>query len=101
VTRVTTHILDTALGTPAAGVTVALLRRTADREWQELAASQTDADGRVSDLPIVKKGLHSLRFHTNSPFFPEITVTFNVTDEAHLHIPLLLSPFGYSTYRGT
>lgn len=100
-TRVTTHVLDTAKGVPASGVTVILLKRAPDGTWQELTVADTDADGRVSELPSVENGLHSLRFHTTSAFFPEVTVTFNVSGEEHLHIPLLLSPFGYCTYRGS
>jgi 5-hydroxyisourate hydrolase len=98
-----THVLDTARGRPAAGVPVHLL----DASGDELADAVTDDDGRVAsfgdDLPA---GVYTLRFSvgTYQPdgFYPEVSVTFSVAeDETHYHVPLLLSPFGYSTYRGS
>ena len=100
-TRVTTHVLDTAAGSPAGGVTVTLLGCDSDGTWQELGSGVTDADGRLTGLPHVENGRHRLTFATASPFFPEVTVTFAVTGEAHLHVPLLLSPYGYTVYRGS
>jgi 5-hydroxyisourate hydrolase len=110
---ITTHVLDTAEGRPAAGVSVILeMRQTSD--WVPVGRGETDADGRVSGLvqgPQLSRGLYRLTFDTGAyhrirsgaaPFFPEVTITFNVVDSsAHYHVPLLLSPYGYSTYRGS
>lgn len=98
-----THVLDAARGRPAAGVAIRLERRDG-RSWHLVAEARTDDDGRVRDLPPPEKGVHRLVFDTAaiSPFYPEVTVAFTVTDPAeHHHVPLLLSPFAYSTYRGS
>jgi hydroxyisourate hydrolase len=102
VSSVSTHVLDTAAGRPAAGVPVTLERRTADG-WALLARGVTDADGRVPDLcPDAPAGELRLTFDTAGPFFPIVAVHFVVRpDGGHHHVPLLLSPFGYSTYRGS
>jgi len=103
-TAITTHVLDTARGLPAAGLPVRLDRRDDDGAWQPIGDAETDADGRVRGFAgDAMPGTHRLVFATGevSPFFPEVTLTFRVGDEPHLHIPLLLSPFGYSTYRGS
>ena len=101
---ITTHVLDLAAGRPAAGVTVAL--EAAD--GTPIAAATTDADGRAKDLGAVPgPGRYRLRFDTaghlgDDAFFPEVILQFAVRDPAeHLHVPLLLSPYGYSTYRGS
>ena len=104
-----THVLDTAVGRPAAGVPVLLQRqvRTFDgvpTGWLEAAAATTDDDGRVRDLPADRAGTWRLVFDTSqrSGFYPEVVVTFVVTDpDEHLHVPLLLAPYGYATYRGS
>jgi 5-hydroxyisourate hydrolase len=110
---ITTHVLDTAIGGPAAGVTVILeLRETSD--WSPIGRGETGADGRLTTLMDgreIARGIYRLTFDTGSyhrdqamgvPFFPEVTITFNVRDvTAHYHVPLLLSPYGYSTYRGS
>jgi len=106
---VTTHVLDTALGRPARGVPVRLAR--IDPEASVVAETTTDDDGRVIELgpDQVEPGTYQLRFDLaaycaatgQDCFFPEVTVTFAVTDERHHHVPLLLSPFAYSTYRGS
>ncbi|GAA1866182.1 hydroxyisourate hydrolase [Pseudonocardia ailaonensis] len=93
-----THVLDAATGTPAAGMTVVL--RADGRELDRIV---TDADGR-GRFAEPGAGVHTLTFATApwSPFYPEVTVAFTVTDpQQHLHVPLLLSPFAYSTYRGS
>lgn len=107
-----THVLDTARGRPAAGVEVVCQRRSGDG-WERVAAGTTDADGRIGDLVPrgqLTAGVHRLTFATGAwatahrveTFFPEVTVTFTVTaPEEHHHVPLLLSPYGYSTYRGS
>jgi hydroxyisourate hydrolase len=102
VSSVSTHVLDTAAGRPAAGVPVTLEHRTADG-WAVLARAVTDADGRVKDLcPDAPAGELRLTFDTGGPFFPAVTVHFVVQpDGGHHHVPLLLSPYGYSTYRGS
>jgi 5-hydroxyisourate hydrolase len=105
---ITTHVLDTAQGQPAAGMGVVLEIRDRDR-WTILAKGTTDADGRMATLLPVDHGLtigtYRLTFATGAwqpGFYPEVTVTFTVSDPTeHYHVPLLLSPFGYSTYRGS
>ena len=111
---ITTHILDTSLGLPGAGVRVVLERETHPADWQEVADGTTDEDGRINDLLSVDEvfplGHYRLVFNTGAYFlmrdiecfFPQITISFVVKDEnQHYHVPLLLSPFGYSTYRGS
>ena len=111
---ITTHVLDTAAGRPAAGVAVRLEVRRAGRDWVPLAERTTDADGRVRDLVAdgsrLDAGTYRLTFATGAyfaakgqgTFFPEASVVFEVGDPAQkYHVPLLLSPFGYSTYRGS
>ena len=104
---ITTHVLDLAAGRPAAGVAV-VLEQDAGGGWQELARGRTDDDGRVGDLgDAPAPGRFRLRFDTAGylgadAFFPEVALQFAVErPEEHLHVPLLLSPFGYSTYRGS
>ncbi|MBT2208366.1 hydroxyisourate hydrolase [Actinomadura sp. NEAU-AAG7] len=100
-----THVLDAARGLPARGVAVRLDRRDPDGGWTTLAEARTDADGRIGEWGVLPgPGVHRLTFDTGglSEFYPEVTVAFTVTDpERHLHVPLLLSPFAYSTYRGS
>lgn len=104
-----THVLDATRGTPAAGVAVRVESR-AGGTWQPVAEGVTDAAGRVRDLGDPGAGVHRLTFGTGeyfaalgvAAFYPEVTVTFEVTDPAaHHHVPLLLSPFAFSTYRGS
>jgi 5-hydroxyisourate hydrolase len=93
-----TLVLDTAAGRPAAGIAV----RLENRAGEVLDSGVTDADGRVGSLGgELSLGGYALRFETNGVFFPEVVVVFTVTDERHHHVPLLLSPYGYSTYRGS
>lgn len=112
---ITTHVLDLELGKPAAGVDVRLEVFVPDRGvWVELSKRRTDADGRVKDLLEVgaplDAGTHRITFGTGAyfaargaqTFYPSITVEFEITEPAqHHHVPLLVSPFGYSTYRGS
>jgi 5-hydroxyisourate hydrolase len=97
-----THVLDTARGEPAAGVPVRL-----ERDGATVAESVTDAGGRVRDLGPVTAGCYRLVFDTAAylgpgAFFPSVSVDFAVeVADRHYHVPLLLSPFGYSTYRGS
>jgi 5-hydroxyisourate hydrolase len=100
--RITTHVLDLAGGRPRAGVAVQLARRDVGG-WRPLAEAMTDEDGRVRDWPGAPEptaGDYRLTFATGG-FFPEVSVVFRVGDAGgHHHVPLLLSPFGYTTYRG-
>jgi 5-hydroxyisourate hydrolase len=101
-----THVLDTGLGEPASGVPVRL-ERAHDGGWLEVSAGITDDDGRLRDLVPDHQwhaGTYRLVFDTaaRSIFFPEVSVLFFVAEPSrHHHVPLLLSPYGYSTYRGT
>jgi 5-hydroxyisourate hydrolase len=98
-----THVLDAARGRPARGVPVRLDRRDGDG-WHRVAEGRTDDDGRVRDLPPPEEGIYRLVFDTAdySDFYPEVSVAFTVTDPGeHYHVPLLLSPYAYSTYRGS
>ena len=108
---ITTHVLDTSRGRPAAGVPL-LLERALDSGWQPVRRGTTDGDGRVRDLlsSAPEEGHSRLTFDTGAyfravgetGFYPEVSVTFVVSDGGeHYHVPLLLSPFGYSTYRGS
>jgi 5-hydroxyisourate hydrolase len=105
VSLVTTHVLDTATGRPAAGVAV----RFETAGGEPIADGRTDADGRVRDLgpDTLDPGAYRLVFATGAyhgpdAFFPEVVLTFRISDgTAHHHVPLLLSPFAYSTYRGS
>ena len=104
-TGISTHVLDTTTGRPAAGLAVSL-EAFDDGQWQPLGSATTNDDGRVSELGVSGPGVHRLRFDTGAylgqaAFFPEVTVTFEVTTESRLHVPLLLSRFGYSVYRGS
>ena len=108
---ISTHVLDTMRGSPAAGLEVKLDRREADGDWSEVATAVTDADGRVRNLGAdgLDAGEYRLSFATSryfersglSAFYPEISVVFNLDDPStNLHLPVLLSAFGYSTYKG-
>ncbi len=95
-----THVLDTSVGRPAAGVPVRLDLH--DAGWRTIATDRTDDDGRVGGLAAQEPGVYRLVFEVGGEFYPEVVVTFRITDAAdHYHVPLLISPFGYSTYRGS
>src|SRR5918912_1776647 len=110
---ITTHILYTSQGRPAQGVPVHLEMQEMDGGWRSLGTGATDADGRLRDLLPddfdLQPGIYRLVFDTAAyfeaqslrSFYPHVAVTFLVHDaRQHYHVPLLLSPFGYSTYRG-
>ena len=116
--QITTHVLNTATGTAAVGVKIVLYveaGKLADNEtnWQKLKDAETDADGRVLSLlsseELLVPGNYKLKFETQTyfsrlkveSFFPYVEIVFSVTDASHYHVPLLISPFGYSTYRGS
>ncbi|GAB4055491.1 hydroxyisourate hydrolase [Spirosoma litoris] len=108
---ITTHILDTTRGKPAEAVSIVLYHQ--QREWIEIARGMTNADGRIGDLlpkeTILPTGTYKLRFETGAyfeqlgvaSFYPFVEITFAITTGEHYHVPLLLNPFGYSTYRGS
>ena len=99
-----THILDTERGEPASGVPV-LLERLVGAEWARVASGTTGGDGRLGDFVPDGQwgaGRYRLTFTTGGVFFPEVSVVFEVTaPDRHHHVPLLLSPYGYTTYRGS
>jgi len=109
---ITTHVLDTAIGRPAKGVGVVLEKRVGDAAFDAIAEGTTDDDGRVTDLlsaPLTG-GTYRLTFLVGDyltatgreGFYPEVPVVFTITEpDEHYHVPLLLNPFGYSTYRGS
>jgi 5-hydroxyisourate hydrolase len=109
---ITTHVLDTAAGHPGNAIAVELDRDHAGT-WDRVGAGTTDDDGRLRTLTQsgqVSAGVYRIRFHTGAyfaahgrdSFFPVVEIQFTVSDGAqHYHVPLLLSPFGYSTYRGS
>ncbi|QDT68954.1 5-hydroxyisourate hydrolase precursor [Planctomycetes bacterium MalM25] len=110
---ITTHILDTALGRPAEGIAVTLSRLNSEGVAEPLSVATTNADGRVD--PMTPPGgltadTYRLMFQTapyfaaagRESFYPSVEIAFHVADPTqHYHVPLLLSPFGYSTYRGS
>jgi 5-hydroxyisourate hydrolase len=110
---ITTHVLDTSRGRPAADVAVSLEHFVANEGWRRLGQARTDDDGRIKSglaPATLSAGNHRLRFDTGEwfraqnveAFYPEVQITFVVRNASeHHHVPLLLSPFGYSTYRGS
>jgi 5-hydroxyisourate hydrolase len=112
--RISTHVLDLVQGKPAVDVPVRLEKRETGGEWVRLNSSRTDEDGRCGQLlaggEVLNAGLYRLAFDTASyhraqnvdSFFPVVEITFHVREgESHFHVPLLLSPHGFTTYRGT
>jgi 5-hydroxyisourate hydrolase len=103
-TTLSTHVLDTASGEPATGMRVHLSRGGEDG-WEKLAEHETDSDGRVAGFGDVPGGRYRLGFETGeygNVMFPFVHVVFNLDESrSHYHVPLLLSPFGYATYRGS
>jgi 5-hydroxyisourate hydrolase len=111
---ISTHILDTSRGAPASGVAVCLEVQNNDETWTELSHAWTDSDGRVKTFFLVERtvsyGTYRLVFDTEpyyaalslECFYPQVSVVFKVSDASqHYHVPLLISPYGYSTYRGS
>ena len=110
--QITTHVLDTAAGKPGRGLSVRLMNKT-NNNWQTIAQGITNTDGRVSDLlpegKSLSPGIYKIVFETGNyyseqkirTFYPSVEILFTVFDDSHYHIPLLISPFGYSTYRGS
>ena len=110
--HLTTHALDTSIGAPAKHMLITL-KGLRNKQWKPMSVGITNADGRISDvLPpgrLLIPGVYSMTFNTanyyknnnQKGFYPEATIQFEVTDNSHYHIPLLINPFGYSTYRGS
>src|SRR4029077_9429700 len=112
--RISTHVLDTAKGKPAAGVPVRLERQDSSGKWTSLNSVRTDQDGRCAQLlpegATLAEGIYRLTFDTATYFaksnvdglYPSVEISFRIkSGESHFHIPLLLSPNGYTTYRGS
>jgi 5-hydroxyisourate hydrolase len=107
--KISTHVLDTVFGKPAAGVPV-LLEQRDNSQWNALASTETDADGRCSNVKEdATSGVYRLTFNTGAYFeskgrasiYPEVSIVFHVNGEEHYHLPLLLSDNSYTTYRGS
>jgi 5-hydroxyisourate hydrolase len=111
--QITTQVVDTTKGRPAAGITVTLFEKIG-MEWLEVATGITNKDGRISNLlrednSSLPMGTYQLKFNTKEyfkvigleAFFPCVEIIFEIRSRDHYHIPLLLSPFGYSIYRGS
>jgi 5-hydroxyisourate hydrolase len=110
--QITTHILDTTKGKPAAGVTIALFQQS-ENDWTELARGITNKDGRIPNLlpaeTVLSLGIYKMKFFTQeyferdntAAFYPLVEICFDVATTEHYHVPLLLNPFGYATYRGS
>lgn len=112
--QLSSHILDINSGRPAAGVTIVLSKMNVDKSWEVIDRRATDSNGRVKDFLEQKdgktnKGTYKLTFLTapyfealeQESFYPFIDVVFTIKDDNHYHVPITLSPFGYSTYRGS
>lgn len=112
VSQLTTHVLDTSIGKPGKDITIRL-KAEEGTGWQTIAQGVTNADGRIPDLlppgRIINKENYKMVFETRAyfdiinikGFYPEVEIHFTVFDESHYHVPLLINPFGYSTYRGS
>lgn len=110
--QLTTHILNTSNGIPAENVDVVLYHQQNDI-WKVIAKSNTNNDGRITDLlpkeTFLEFGIYKLKFDTKKyfdststqTFYPFVEIVFEINTKEHYHVPLLLNPFGYSTYRGS
>lgn len=110
--QLTTHILDTTRGKPAQGIPIVLYQQK-ENEWVEKAKGITNAEGRIVDFlkkdVVLEFGIYKLKFSTGEyfgilsieTFYPYIEIVFEITTNSHYHVPLLLNPFGFSTYRGS
>ena len=109
--QLSSHILDINTGYPASNVKISLYKQSDNGDWIFVAEKSTNENGRINDfLPYTKdnRGVYKLTYHVGpyfesqrqNSFYPFIDVVFQITDENHYHVPITLSPFGYSTYRG-
>ena len=111
--QITTHVLDTSKGSPAEGIKITLQQPIGDDQWQDICSGITNTDGRIAPfLPkdkLIEPGIYRMLFDTKNyfeasntkHFYPFVPIVFEIFDTEHYHIPLLLNPFGYSTYRGS
>jgi len=111
--QITTHVLDTSKGVPAEGIKITLQKPIKDNLWEEITSGITNNDGRIpnflSENEILQPGIYRMLFDTQSyfqnnntnGFYPYVPIVFEIKDTEHYHVPLLLNPFGYSTYRGS
>ncbi|WP_422110723.1 hydroxyisourate hydrolase [Elizabethkingia meningoseptica] len=110
--QLSSHVLDITTGQPASGIRVNLEKQRQDKSWESIEVKTTDSNGRISDfLSSVKDntGIYKVTFYTEeyfkmqkiSTFYPYIEVVFTISDNKHYHVPITLSPYGYSTYRGS
>ncbi len=110
VSFITTHVLDSVAGRPAAGIDVVLEHH--DGDWVRVGEGRTNEDGRIGDLgpESLPSGTYRITFDTGAyfaktntaTFYPEVTITFEIDEnEKHYHVPILLSPYAFSTYRGS
>ncbi len=111
--QITTHVLDTSKGTPAEGIKISLQKPTSENKWETITSGMTNSDGRIEKfLPedkVIPPGIYRMLFDTKAyfehsglkSFYPYVPVVFEIFDTEHYHVPLLLNPFGYSTYRGS
>ncbi len=111
--QLSTHILDITAGLPAQNVTITLAKKDNNGNWVKLDEKKTDKNGRVGDFlkqdGFDNTGIYKLTFHTSEyfnekndkTFYPYIEVVFELSDDQHYHVPITLSPYGYSTYRGS
>jgi 5-hydroxyisourate hydrolase / 2-oxo-4-hydroxy-4-carboxy-5-ureidoimidazoline decarboxylase len=112
VSQLTTHVLDTSIGKPGKNITIKL-RQPVGEKWLTITQGVTNTDGRIPDLlppsKLLQPGLYKIVFETAAyfeaqavtGFYPEVEIQFTVFDDQHYHVPLLVNPFGYSTYRGS
>ena len=112
VSQLTTHVLDTSIGKPGKDITICL-KQNISNSWQTIAQGVTNVDGRIADLlppgRNVLPGNYKMVFETGNyfkannikGFYPVVEIDFTVFDDEHYHVPLLINPFGYSTYRGS
>ena len=110
--QITTHVLDTSIGLPGKNITIKLMQQQ-DEQWQTISQGVTNADGRIVDLlaseKILSSGNYKMVFETGNyfkeklikTFYPFVEIVFSIHDASHYHVPLLINPFGYSTYRGS
>lgn len=110
--QITTHVLDTSLGKPAQGIAIHLQAQK-NNEWTTIASGITNEDGRIANLlpdnQLLTPAVYRMLFETGAyykalnikTFYPEVAIAFETFDTTHYHVPLLLNPFGYSTYRGS
>lgn len=110
--QITTHVLDTTVGAPASDLAI-VLERSTNSGWKQIAHGETDDDGRIGNLlaktTVLDNAVYRMIFDTAGyfdrlgieTFYPVVYIYFEITDTSHYHIPLLLSPFGYTTYRGS